>query len=151
MKKKILVNSLNGIVLGVFLGYVLSIVSSIFYGDGNYYPVMPQFVSKIGSVLNATIIQTVLYGVIGAICGGASVIWEIEKLGIIKQTIIYLVIELITILPIAYYLHWIGESIITLVIFILIFFIVFMIIWTIIYIYNKRKINELNKKLNSNK
>ncbi len=147
MKKQIFKRCLSGVMSGIAIGYIISIISSLIYGDGNYYPCVPSFVQQVGNTINAVLIQTIFCGIIGAISSGASIIWDLEKWSLLKQTLIYLIVELITVIPIAYYLHWVNGSVKETFIFVFIFVFIFMIIWYAIFLYNKIKFNQINKKI----
>lgn len=67
-------------------------IISICIGDGFFYPVTPELVNKMGSELNAVLIQTGLSGIMGTGFAMASVIWEIDSWSLAKQSGIYFAI-----------------------------------------------------------
>lgn len=79
MKKKLIGRGLLGFPVGIAIGYVIMVVISICIGDGLFLPVTPELVNKMGSELNAVLIQTVLSGIMGTGFAMASVIWEIDS------------------------------------------------------------------------
>ena len=66
MKKKIINRGLLGFPLGIAIGYIVSILVSLCAGDGMFHFAKPELVEKVGSELNAVILQTVLSGILGA-------------------------------------------------------------------------------------
>ena len=86
MKKKVLFRSLFGLLSGVALGQLVAIVISALKGDGAFYAVIPELVNDFGGEQSAVIVQTVLLGVAGGIVGAASVIWELDRWSLTKQT-----------------------------------------------------------------
>lgn len=151
MKKLILLRSINGFFIGIAIGNILSIIFSLIFANGYYSLSLPQFVDKVGTQINAVVIQTVLHGIIGAVFSGASTIWECEKWGLLKQTISYFTICFTVMMPIAYYLEWFNDDLKTIVIFIAMFIFIFLIIWIVIFIYIGIKIKKINKKIKLNK
>ena len=65
MKKKLIGRGLLGFPVGIAIGYVITVIISICIGDGFFYPVTPELVNKMGSELNAILIQTALSGIMG--------------------------------------------------------------------------------------
>ena len=65
MKKKLIGRGLIGFPVGIAIGYVITVIISICIGDGFFYPVTPELVNKMGSELNAVLIQTGLSGIMG--------------------------------------------------------------------------------------
>ena len=78
MKKKLIGRGVIGFPVGIAIGYVITVIISICIGDGFFHPVNPELVNKMGSELNAILIQTGLSGIMGTGFAMASVIWEID-------------------------------------------------------------------------
>ena len=60
MAKKLFQQGLLGFPLGIAIGFVITILISLFAGDGAYYPVTPELMDAMGSELNAVMLQTAL-------------------------------------------------------------------------------------------
>ena len=86
MKKKLIGRGLLGFPVGIAIGYVITVIISICIGDGFFHPVNPELVNKMGSELNAILIQTGLSGIMGTGFAMASVIWEIDSWSLAKQS-----------------------------------------------------------------
>ena len=110
MKKKIILRGLFGIPTGISIGYLITIFISLGWSDGNYHSCVPGLVEQLGSEVNAVIFQTMLCALLGAVCAALSVIWEIDRWSIAKQTGIYFCIFSLTMLPIAYFARWMEHS-----------------------------------------
>ena len=76
MKKRILCRALIGAPIGLAISTAITIFSSLIYGDGNYYPVVPALVEQCGNEINAVVAQMIASLLYGAVWAGASVIWE---------------------------------------------------------------------------
>ncbi len=89
LKKQIFLRGLLGIPLGITIGYLITIVLSLVWGNGYYSPCVPSLASIMGSEIGAVVLQTALCALLGVSFGATSVIWQIEHWGIVKQTGIY--------------------------------------------------------------
>ncbi len=145
MKKEMIRRGLLGFPLGMALGEALAIASSFVWGEGYYVPCTPQFVEAVGSEIHAVALQAFLCGVIGAVCAMASVIWEIDRWGIIKQTGVYFFVAAAVMMPIAYITGWMEHSFSGAAGYFGIFAGIFAAIWGINYAigrYNVKKMND---------
>lgn len=147
MKKKALRLGLLGFPLGVAIGYAITILISLIFAEGQYLPCMPALVGEMGSEIGAVVFQAVLCGLLGAAFGAASVIWDIENWSIAKQTGIYFLIVAVSMLPIAWFTHWMERSVLGFLLYFGIFFAVFMFVWVVQYCIWKRKIKAINNKM----
>ena len=97
-----------------------------------------------GSEAGAVAFQTALCGLLGAVCGGASVIWEMENWSIVKQTGIYFAVLSAGMLPIAYLTHWMEHTAAGILSYFLIFLLIFAGMWLLQYGIWRGKIKKLN-------
>ena len=58
---------------------------------GDFVPMLPEYMDRFQSESAALLIQLFLIGLMSAALGGGTVIMEIEKLGLLVQSIIYFV------------------------------------------------------------
>lgn len=149
--KKAVQRGLFGFPTGISIGYIITIVGSLFWGNGDYSPCVPALADAMGSVIGAVILQAVLCGILGASFAMASLIWEIETWSIAKQTGIYFLAISTTMFPIAYFTHWMERSLSGFLMYFGVFFTVFVFIWVIQYCIWKNKIKDINKKIDSGK
>ncbi len=147
MRKTILMRGLLGFPLGMALGEVIAVAGSLFWGHGDYVPCVPQFVEAMGNEIYAVALQTFLCGIIGAVFAMASVIWEIDKWSIAKQTGIYFVLTAAAMMPVAYITGWMEHSTIGVVTYFGIFVIIFVVVWMIQYSVIKCNIRKMNETL----
>lgn len=147
MLKKIISLGSFGFISGVFIGYLISIVTSLVWGDGYYLPVMTSFAEAFKNEISAVTLQFILFGILGSAFSVGSLVWEIENWSILKQTLIHFCISSVAMLPIAYICQWMEHSISGFLSYMLIFIILYAAIWFIQYNIWKKKITEINKKL----
>ena len=151
MKKKLIGRGLIGFPVGIAIGYVITVIISICIGDGFFHPVNPELVNKMGSELNAILIQTGLSGIMGTGFAMASVIWEIDSWSLAKQSVIYFSIACVTMFPIAYITNWMKHNAIGILSYVGIFVAISGITWLIQYFVWKRKVKRMNDRVrNSN-
>lgn len=147
MKKKAIKSGLLGIPAGIAIGYVITILISLGWGDGYYYPCVPTLVDNVGSEIGAVVIQTILCALIGCVYGAASVIWDIEEWSLTKQTVICFLIYSLSMLPCAYAVEWMEHSVSGVLIYFGIFCAIFVMIWAAQYLGWKYRINKINRKI----
>lgn len=147
MIKKALQRGLFGFPVGISIGYVITIVGSLFWGNGNYSPCVPTLVDAVGSVIGAVALQAALCGLLGASFASASLIWEKDDWSIVKQTGIYFLITAVTMFPIAYFAHWMTHSILGFLVYAGVFAVIFVFMWFVQYCIWKTKIKRINKKM----
>lgn len=148
MKKKLIGRGLIGFPVGIAIGYVITVIISICIGDGFFHPVNPELVNKMGSELNAILIQTGLSGIMGTGFAMASVIWEIDSWSLAKQSGIYFMIISVIMLPIAYFTNWMKHTVLGVLSYVAIFVAIFVVVWLSQYLLWKRKIKQMNTLVN---
>jgi hypothetical protein len=151
MFKKTIYRGLLGFPLGICLGYIITIGISALLATGKYYPCVPALADAFGNELSAVIFQAALCGILGAAFAAASVIWEMEKWSLAKQTGIYFLVASFAMLPIAYFAHWMEHSLAGFMLYFGIFVTIFVIAWVIQYLVWKNKIKCLNASIKEKK
>lgn len=147
MKKKIILRGLFGLPVGIAIGFVITLLSSICIGDGSFHPVTPELIQTTGNELNAVILQTILCAIIGVGFAMASVIWEIDSWSLAKQSGVYFLIISVVMLPIAYFANWMKHSITGVLSYVGIFVMIFAAVWISQYLLWKRRIKKMNARI----
>ena len=147
MKKKIFLRGLLGFPIGITIGYLITIFISLIWGQNHYSPCVPELVDAVGSEINAVILQAFLCGLLGTGFGMASIVWEAEDWGIVKQTGIYFLIISLVMLPVAYLTYWMEHSIKGFFIYFGIFALIFIIIWIFQFDVGRNNVKKLNESL----
>lgn len=147
MKKKLFFRLLLGIPLGIALGYVISILISLGRGEGAYSPCMPQLEAHVGSEIGAVVLQAALCGLIGAGFSAGSLIWEVERWSLVRQTITHFLLSSLIMLPIAYFTYWMEHSLWGFLRYFGIFAGIFAGIWLSQYLSIRRQVAKMNEKL----
>ena len=149
MKKKIIIRGLLGLPIGIAVGFIFSLIISIFIGNDVFYPVSPTLIKTVGNELDAVILQTSLCSLIGIGFSAASVIWEIDTWSLAKQSGIYFLIISIIMFPSAYFANWMEHTLVGFLSYAGIFIAIFFVVWISIYLSCKHKINKMNTAINN--
>ena len=147
MKKQAVLRGLFGCPLGLAIGYIVTIIISISLGQGYYSPCIPELADTMGSEINAVILQTLLSGLLGSSFSASSVIWEIDKWSIAKQTCIYFLVMAFVMMPVAYIANWMEHSLVGFLVYFGIFVAIFIIVWIVQYLFWKNKVKKLNVQM----
>lgn len=148
MKKKIITRAVLGAPIGALISYIITIIISLAAGNGEYFPAAHELMDSCGSEISAVIVQLVGSLVFGAICGGASVIWEIEEWSLTKMTLVHLAVFCIPTFPIALLLRWIPTYTLPgTILYFAMFFGIYLIIWVSCYFPMRAKVRKMNEKI----
>ncbi|NBK91312.1 DUF3021 domain-containing protein [bacterium 1XD21-13] len=147
LRKKLLLRSSLGAPIGITISYCITLLISVFTGDGNYYPVVPALAESLGSEINAVLIQAICSALYGAVWGGLSIIWQFEHWSLLKMTVTHFTIASVTTLPVAYLMQWMPRSVPGMLIYFGIFFAIYFGIWFSQFCTIKKHIEELNRKV----
>ena len=120
---------------------------SLVHGSGEYAAVAPALIEATGSELNAVLVQFLLTGLIGAGCGAASVIWQLEHWSIVKQSGVYFLLIALLMLPTAYLCHWMEHSFWGMAGYLLIFAGIYLAVWLTQYWIWKGRVRAINRRL----
>ena len=147
MKKKIILRGLLGFPLGITVGYSITILTSLIWANGFYSPCAPELTAMAGSEINAVLLQALLCGLLGAGCAAGSVIWEMERWGIVKQTGLYFLLISVLMLPVAYFARWMERSLIGFLSYFGVFALIFVIYWMVFFFIGKYNVSKMNANL----
>lgn len=134
-------NLLKSFLIGVGIGSIIEIFISLAIGEITLG--VPEFLNGQDSLLQARIIELILYGGFGIISFIGDKI--IKEDNLLKASLIHFSILAIYFIIIGFYLKWLPDIKTALVCFV-IFVLIYLIIWSIIYFSTKSEIEKLNKK-----
>jgi len=145
--KKAMLRGILGFPLGIFLAVTITMLISIIKGTGQYYSVVPELINRTHNEVNAFVLQYILSGLLGFAFAAGSAVFEVEDWSITKQTVIHFFISTIAIFPIAYTCRWMDNSVGGIATYISVFILTYAIVWVVQYSVWKKKIKEINGKL----
>ena len=149
MKKKVILRALLGAPISLTISTFITMFISAIIGDGQFYAVAPGLEAECGGELNAVLLQAACSLLYGAAWAGASVIWENDRWSLLRQTVTHLVVCSVSTLPIAWFMHWIPRNAVGLLAYLAVFLGIYGIIWLTKYLNMKKRIQQMNKKINN--
>lgn len=147
MKKSILCRGILGGCVGIALSCLIAIFISLGWGNGAYLFCPPALIEAVGTEAGAAALQALLSALMGAALSAGSLIWEVERWSLMKQTALYLGLSAAAYLPVAYLLHWMEHSLRGMLGYLGSFLVFFAVVWGIQYGLARRKVARLNRHL----
>lgn len=147
MKKKILFRSLLGAPIGVTISLLIAIIISLCVGQGGSSLAPHDLVVWCGNEITAVIVQMLCSLFIGAVGGGSSVIWEIEKWSLLKQTSVHFAVVAVPFFGVSYVLNWMPHYLYGAFGYGGWFALIYVFMWCSIYFSIRAKIKKMNKHL----
>lgn len=147
MKTKLLKLFLTGALVGLFISICISVAYSISYGGGEYLVATPSLIESRGSELNAFVFQSITSMILGGVMTIIGLIYENDKWGLTKQTMLHLLGTIITVTTIATLNKWVVFNVKSLVVYTLIWMKMYFVIWLANYIYYAITIKKINEKI----
>ena len=147
MLKKIILRAIDGIFVGIGIGYIMSVIFSTI--NGGFLPATPMLVEKVG-LLKAAQLNLFYSGILGLVFSVSAIVYEREDWSLLKSTLVYFVINYINMFIISTKLYWYNKpfNIYSMLSFSITFIIIFFSIWITIYFVIKSKIKKMNENLN---
>lgn len=147
MKKKILLRSLLGAPIGVTISLIITVIVSLCLWTGEYYPVAQGLIEWCGSETTAVIVQLVCSLFIGAVSAASSVVFDMEKWNLLKQTLVHFAVLALPFFGVAYIMFWMPHEIYGALGFVGAFVSMYIIMWCSMYFSIKAKIKKMNMQL----
>ncbi len=139
-----------GFILGMFIGDILVVA---FTASEGISLAAPELIDEFGYV-PAVIIQTLLSGVLGCICFGATIVYYKDEYGILAATCIHMLIAFLALIPISNFLWWTGRVMEGNIVVLAMGICAYVMIWFSVYMSYRiqiQKINEALERRNSGK
>ena len=139
-----------GFVLGIIIGDIMVVA---FTASEGISLAAPELIEEFGYV-PAVILQTLLSGVLGCICFGATIVYYKDEYSILEATCIHMVIAFFTLIPISNFLWWTGRVMEGNIVILAMGICAYVMIWFSVYMSYRiqiQKINEALERRNSGK
>ena len=144
--KTIFSRGVVGFAFGVMVGQIVAIIISLAHGNGAFMPTTIAFASRFENEIIAVIGQNIMMGLIGTTFSAASIVFELERWGFLKQCLVHFSITAVIWIPFVY-LCWMPENLKGLIILEVNFFGTYLLIWIIQYFINKNDVRKINEKI----
>ncbi|MFA7108430.1 MAG: DUF3021 domain-containing protein [Sphaerochaetaceae bacterium] len=140
-------NLLYGFTTGVTIGVFVSLFVNVMLKTDYYSPATPKLVESLGSNLS-TLVNFLLYGVIGIVSVFSTSIFNIESLSLLTKTILHFLVVQLGVFLVSLVLGWVESYFI----FVLpISIVIYITIWLVIFLQQKKDIKSLNDGLKEKK
>lgn len=146
--KKALLRGLIGIPIGATISYAITIIISLGWGQGWYSPVVPAFMDTVGSQSGAVALQFALSCLMGFAFAMASAIWDIETWSLTRQTVCHFLVITLGMMPVVWACHWADYTPGGLLGYFGFFALAYIVVWFILTASTRKKVREVNRKLN---
>ncbi len=100
--KNVVKKALYGVSFGVLVGVIFLVLISALFGDGAFYTCSVGVVNVCGSELLATVVQFLLFALVGISFSLSSCVWKKENYPIWKKTVLCYILNL----PVTMILAW---------------------------------------------
>ena len=145
MIRNALIRGMNSFMYSV--GITLTILCLFFVG-GDYSPVLPEFASRFDNDIEAFAVQLILIGLSSASLGAGTVVMEMERLSLLAQSLIYLVIAGLVWGLVGCYCWGLHKYPLSMLGVGCSFIISYTISWIVQYRICKKSVEEINRKIN---
>ena len=147
MKKKVILRSLLGAPLALALATLITIAISFTAATARFIPWRPLSWKAFPAKSAPSPFRLRHPSLYGALWGGASVIWEMERWNLLRQTLTHLAVICTTTLPIAYFLRWMPHTFGGVLGYFGAFFGIYLCIWLSLYLPSKWQIAAIQRKI----
>lgn len=96
--KKALVRFINGFCYSIAITLVIQLIVTVCSGKA---PMLPEFISRFDSIIVAFAFQLVLVGFMSGITSAGTVVFEIDRMGFVMQSLLFLLIMLSAWIPVS--------------------------------------------------
>ncbi|HEX3046044.1 MAG TPA: DUF3021 domain-containing protein [Bacillota bacterium] len=142
--KRVIVRGILGIPIGVFFMTTAGFIVSLILGE---LAMNPPPVWAGASPLTTFAVFYVSSCFIGFAFGAASLIFEIERWSIAKQSVLHFLVTSVVFLPASILCRWLTVDLFSIVIYFSVFILIYVAIWLVQYLIWKKKIQKLNEVL----
>lgn len=142
--KKILIRFVNSFCYSIAITTVVQQILNRVFGVSF---MLSEYAERFESEVEAYVVQLFLIGIISGINGVGSILMEIKRLGLVVQSILYLMLLLVTWIPIACYLWGFHKYATSMEACLISIFVSYGICWVVQYRLCHRDVEEINRRL----
>ena len=116
-------------------------------GIKGYIPLLPEYEARFSSQGTAMIVQLFLIGLMSAALAAGTAIFELERLSLVAQSIIYFIVSSAVWIPVGCFCWGLNKYVVTVVSMSISYLFSYVICWVISYKSNKKNIQQINERL----
>jgi len=148
MLKNALVRGINSFMYAIAINVVIALIIIAIVNKPDFIPLVPDYAAHFESGIVALLLQTVLIGMTSAAFGAGSVILEIERWSLLKQSVIYFILTAAIWAPVSIFCWRIDKYPTAFINIICSYIVSYAITWIIQYTLCKKSVAKINQKLN---
>ncbi|WP_300558903.1 DUF3021 domain-containing protein [Companilactobacillus sp.] len=133
-----------GMSIGIFVGFIWSLLFSFIYQSKSLMPSSPMFYERFSSLTVATAVSAVLWAAMGMLFAYSGLVFRIEKWSITRMTITHFLIVFCVFTPLAVLAGWFPLTVYWFLFYILVFIISYSLSWIISMMISSQRVNEVN-------
>ena len=147
MIKSALKRGLNSFIYAVAINVILAFVIMAIVDQPDFVPLVPDYVAYFESKYVALLLQIILIGMTSAVFGAGSVILEVERWSLLKQSLIYFIVTTIVWVPVSMFCWRVDKYPVAGISIMLSYTFSYLVTWIIQYYMCKKSVAEINQKL----
>lgn len=144
MLKRIIIRFINGFCYSIVITMLVQTLVMLATGET---PMLPEFMNRFHEPVSAFVSQLILVGVMSGITSAGTVVFECKKVGLLVQSVIFLIIMLSAWIPVACIAWGFHRYITSMISTICSIVVTYIICWGIQYKLCRRDIDEINVML----
>jgi hypothetical protein len=130
------------------INVVIALVIVAIVNKPDFLPLVPDYAVHFESEIVAMLLQIVLIGITSAAFGAGSVILEIERWSLLKQSVIYFILTAVVWVPVSIFCWGINKYTTAFISVICSYTISYIITWMVQYNLCKKSVAKINQKIN---
>ncbi len=147
MLKNALIRGINSFMYAIALNVLLAFVITAIVNKPDFVPLVPDYGAHFDSNITALLLQIVLVGLTSAAFGAGSIIFELERWSLLKQSIVYFIATTVIWVPVSIFCWSINKYPTAFISILSSYVTSYLIVWMIQYRLCKRSVTKINQKL----
>jgi hypothetical protein len=103
MRKQFILRGINSFAYAVAISVVFDLVFMLCSKKPDFAPMVPEYAAHFESKITALLLQNVLIGITSAAFGAFSVLMDMERWSLVKQSVLYFIFTAIFWVPVSIY------------------------------------------------
>lgn len=147
MLKNALVRGLSSFMYATAINVILALAIIAIVNEPGFVPLVPDYAAHFNSDILALLLQIVLIGLSSASFGAGSVLLEIERWSLLKQSVVYFILTTVIWVPVSIFCWGINKYPTAFVSFVISYVASYIITWSIQLSLCKKSVAKINEKL----
>ncbi|MCQ2496405.1 MAG: DUF3021 domain-containing protein [Lachnospiraceae bacterium] len=139
------ISALSGLIVNLIIDVIMNTVNP----GSSFVSMSPEFLALFPSPVIAGYVNILLYGIIGTAFAGMTVIYEVQRLGLLIQSLIYFLTTSLVWIPITMFLWQLYKYPQALISTVIGYFFSYVIVSIISYKQLRRDISEINERISA--